>query len=350
MTIIIFIIVLLVCVIAHEWGHFFAARKSGMLVEEFGFGIPPKLWSWKKGETTYSINALPIGGFVKIAGENGLDESIPSNRQFESKPWYLKSIVLVAGVLCNVILAFVLFTAAYTIGMPAIVATGGVPTIVDVVPGSPAAQAGLLVGDTVESVVVSTVPITTITTEALHKAITTTTGDVVLVYTRSNETRTATITPAVEKNNRKIGVGIAAIANEKQPLFTAMKYAAMQTVSVGGTIFVTLGSLIKGLFGDSSVAGNLIGPVGLAHEVGNAATMGFTYLLAFTAMISVNLAVLNIMPFPALDGGRLIIVLLEAITRRRFSQKIVAIIHTSGFLLLLGLMLYLTIGDIGRLL
>ena len=110
MVIILFIIVILVTVLVHEWGHFMVARKSGMIVEEFGFGIPPRLFSWKKGETTYSINALPIGGFVKIAGENGLETAVPLNRQFETKPWYLKSAVLVAGVACNILLAIILFT------------------------------------------------------------------------------------------------------------------------------------------------------------------------------------------------------------------------------------------------
>jgi regulator of sigma E protease len=151
MTIIIFIIVLFVCVIAHEWGHFFAARKSGMRVEEFGFGIPPRIWGKKKGETLYSINALPIGGFVKIAGENGIEEGVPPEQQFDAKPWYLKAIVLVAGVTMNIVLALVLFTAAYLLGMPTSV-QGGTPTIVSVSADAPAGRAGLLVGDTVTAV------------------------------------------------------------------------------------------------------------------------------------------------------------------------------------------------------
>ncbi|MES2224483.1 MAG: site-2 protease family protein [Patescibacteria group bacterium] len=353
MTIIIFILVLLVTVIAHEWGHFYVARKSGMTVEEFGFGIPPRLFSWKKGGTTYSINALPIGGFVKIAGENGFEDpaidATPKDKQFESKPWYLKSAVLVAGVVCNILLAIVLFTVAYAIGMP-VAMEGGTPTVINVVSGSPAAKSGLEVGDVITGVSVGSAAIAAApSTETVHDAIVANDGNVVLSVKRGNKDVPFTIVPEGTGSARVIGIAIEPVSQQRLPLFRAFTAAVQQTISMAGQIFSTLGSLIAGIFTPNNTASALVGPVGLAKEVGSAASIGFTYLLAFTAAISVNLAVLNIMPFPALDGGRLVVVLLEAITKRKFSQKTVGIIHAIGFIVLLGLMVFLTVGDVRKL-
>jgi regulator of sigma E protease len=349
MTVILLLVVLLVCVIAHEWGHFFAARKSGMLVEEFGFGIPPRIWGKKKGETLYSINALPIGGFVKIAGENGLDESIPLHRQFDSKPWYLKAIVLVAGVTMNIILAIVLFTFAYQLGMPTVV-PGGTPTIVSITAKAPAAEAGLSVGDTVEKVVIDGKEAEAISTEALREQITAGAKTVVIDYVHDGTKKQATVTPTGEDSNRYIGLAIEEIGTIQTGFFDAVAIAWKQTWGLVGAVWHTLGELVSGLFGGTKGSiGELIGPVGLAGEVKSAAKISFAYLLAFTAAISVNLAVLNIMPFPALDGGRLLVVLVEAVTKRKLSRSVVGVIHGIGFLLLILLLVFLTIGDIKKL-
>ena len=347
MTIILFILVLLVTVLVHEWGHFITAKKSGMLVEEFGFGIPPRLWSFKKGETKYSINALPIGGFVKIAGENGAENTVPYERQFESKPWYVKSMVLVAGVVCNFILGLLLFTVAYTIGMPGITPEGA-PTVIGVVSGSPSEAAGIKVGDKVTEVLVGKRAVETLDTEHIRTAIQTSTEPVVISYIQQDETVTTTIEPASTADGRVIGIGIEPIGIIQEPFFPALGKAWTQTITLTGNIFSAIGSLVAGLFDGKPSTLNLIGPVGLAKEVGNAATFGATYLLAFVATISLNLAVLNIMPFPALDGGRLLVVWGEALTRRKFSAVTIGIIHTVGFLILIGLMVVLTIGDIKK--
>ncbi len=347
MVIILFIVVLLVTVLVHEWGHFIAAKKSGMLVEEFGFGIPPKLWGWKKGETTYSINALPIGGFVKIAGENGEDMNVPADRQFESKPWYLKSLVLLAGVICNFLLAVVLFAIAYTVGMPG-VTDGGTPTVISVVQGSPTADSGIAVGDTIQSVAVDGKTVDVLDTEKIHDAIQAGNKDVTISYTHDDQQQDATLIPTETDGNRMIGVAIESIGVIKQPFFAALGSAWRQSVSLTGNIFSAIGTLVGNLFTGHGSAEGLMGPVGLAREVGNAATFGLAYLLAFTATISLNLAVLNVLPFPALDGGRLIVVWGEAITRRKFSPTVVGLIHGIGFLLLIGLMVFLTVGDIRK--
>ncbi len=350
MTIIIFLLVLLVCVIAHEWGHFFAARKSGMLVEEFGFGIPPRIWGKKKGETLYSINALPIGGFVKIAGENGLQEGVLPERQFDTKPWYKKSLVLIAGVVMNILLALVLFSVANMLGMPTIT-EDGTPTIVAISTNSPAQQAGLRVGDQVRALSIDGVSSEVLQTEALRAQIIAGAKEVVLFYQRGDVVNEVVLIPEGEGGARMIGLGVEPIGTAQQSFTQSISAAWKQTWTLVGAIWDTLSHLVVGIVtkeGDG-VSG-LMGPVGLANEVRGAATIGFAYLLAFTAVISVNLAVLNIMPFPALDGGRLLVVLLETIFKKRFSKKVVGYIHGIGFLLLIVLMVVLTVGDIRKLL
>lgn len=344
MTIILFIIVLLVCVLVHEWGHYITAKKSGMLVEEFGFGIPPRLWSWKNGETRYSINALPIGGFVKIAGENGATEGAPLDRQFETKPWYLKSLVLLAGVIMNIILALVLFAAAYLIGLPGVV-DGGTPTVISVSEGSPVAASGILVGDTITRVAVGPTPVALLTTEAIHEAIVGSTKDVTISYFHAGDPQTVTLTPT---KDRTIGVSIEPIGIVKESFTDAFVKAGQQVVTLTRNILGALSTLVGRIASGHPSTSGLIGPVGLAKEIGSAATFGFAYLLAFIATISINLAVLNAMPFPALDGGRLIIVWGEALTRRKFSPTTVGVIHGIGFLILIGLMIALTVGDVKR--
>ncbi len=190
---------------------------------------------------------------------------------------------------------------------------------------------------------------TPISTDELHEAITKSDGPVTISYVHFGKEQSTDIAPDGKGASRVIGLAIEPVSMQRLPLPKAFVAALHQTYSTGTLIFSTLGSLIAGIFHHNDTAKSLVGPVGLAHEVGSAASIGFTYLLAFTAMISVNLAVINIMPFPALDGGRLVVVLLEAITRRKFSQNTVGIIHAVGFVILLGLMLFLTVGDVRRL-
>lgn len=349
MTIILFIVVLLVTVLVHEWGHFIAARKSGMLVEEFGFGIPPRLWSWTRGGTKYSINALPFGGFVKIAGENGLEDAVPTDKQFESKPWYKQAIVLIAGVVCNILLAILLFTISYSIGTPTL-NDSGTPTVLHVTKDSPVDTAGVSVGDTIIKIVKYDEELESIDTASLKETIAGSTDPIAITFIHNKKESTAIVTPRTKEGVATLGISVEKVSIEKTSLPKAFVRSLKQTLFITGSIFSTVGSLLSNLILGVKQSQELIGPIGLATEIKNASSIGFGYLLAFTAMISVNLAVINILPFPALDGGRLIIVLLERITRRKFSKKVVGIIHAGGFILLIGLMIFLSVGDIGRLL
>jgi len=345
MTAIAFILIFLAIVLVHEWGHFYVARKCGMRVLEFGFGLPPRIASKQGKNTLYSLNALPIGGFVRIAGENGLEDDVPKEEQFESKKWYAKSAVLVAGVVCNVLLGFILFFAAYVSGIP-VITPDGTPTIVSITDGFPAQQAGLQINDTVTGIrALDGTPIK-LTTEAVHTFLTTHDEPITLEITRSGTAQTITITPKEENGSRMIGVAIESIATSDASFINALNYAGSQSIGTLSLIFVTLKSLLIGLFSHQPSAEGLVGPVGLVKIVGEATKIGIGYVLALAAAISINLAAVNILPFPALDGGRLLIVLLEALTGRTFSKKTAAIIHSAGFIILIGLMIFLTIKDI----
>lgn len=344
MTFLLFIFVLLVTVLVHEWGHFWTAKRFGMLVEEFGFGIPPRLWSWKKGETRYSINALPFGGFVKIAGENGDEPDKDPARQFEARPWYAKSVVLVAGVVCNILLAVLLFTVAFSVGSPSISETG-TPTIIGVTKDSPAEKAGLSIGEKVTSAQKGNKTIAVDSTETLRSFINKETTPITFTVGTESDTRSVTVTPVSTDDGVMVGLGIEKVGIERYSIGRSFILAIERTWIVTKNIFNVVGALLASLFGGEKVTG-LVGPVGIAQEVRSASAIGFTYLLSFIALISINLAVLNILPFPALDGGRLIIVLLEAVFRRKFSKTVIGLIHTAGFFILISLMLFLTVKDI----
>lgn len=347
MTLLIFIAVLFVTVMVHEWGHFITAKRSGMLVEEFGFGIPPRIYAWKKGETTYSINALPFGGFVKIAGENGTDSSKDPSRQFDSKPWHLRALVLVAGVVCNTILAIVLFSASFMLGTPAVDEVHGTPTVLSVTPNMPIAEAGLAVGDTIVSITQKNKILSPLTTEHLKEALRESKEPLSVTYKNKTEEKTVVITPIkTDQGITAIGIAVEPVVTKRLSLFEAVPQAVLQTVALAKGIFHTVGALVESLFTREGSLGELVGPVGLAKEVRQASAIGFSYLLAFTALISVNLAVLNILPFPALDGGRLVIIIVEKIVRKNFSKKTIGIIHSAGFLLLITLMIVLSVKDV----
>jgi regulator of sigma E protease len=348
MTVILFIIVLLVTVLVHEWGHYITAKKSGMLVEEFGFGIPPRIYAWKRGETTYSINAIPFGGFVKIAGENGIENTTPVDRQFESKPWYKQSLVLVAGVVCNILLAVLLFTISYTVGTQ-VIDPAGTPTVVHVTSGGAIEQSGIKIGDKIIQISKNGQTVESIETQNIKQFIGNSPAPIAFTYLRNKITTTVVVTPVEQQGSFFLGLGVEKVSIEKSSLVDAFSKAIRQTIAVTTSIFKTVGSLLTGLFNGEKQAGQLLGPIGLAKEVRSASAIGFAYLLSFTAMISINLAVINILPFPALDGGRLIIVILERIFNKKFSKKVVGMIHAGGFILLFGLMIVLSIGDIRRL-
>ncbi len=380
MNILIFVIILLILVVAHEAGHFFTAKGFGIRVDEFGFGFPPKLFGIKKGETEYTFNLLPLGGFVKIFGENPDDlpavstpqalqagentGSTDEDRKFYNKAKWKQAIVLFAGVLANFVLAWFLFSFGLMSGLPTSVDSkpyGQVLTDVHLVvlstaPNSPAAIGGLRSGDKIVSVTHmkpdEKLTADEINPESLKTFIEAHPGSELEVgYIRGNnqEVKIAKVTPKDTDGNVAIGIAMDEIGIAKLPLFTAFFEGMKLTLSVTKGTLVGLYTLIAdGIRGKGSLA-SVTGPVGLVGIVGDAYKFGFAYLISFTALISVNLAIINLLPFPALDGGRLFFLLIEKLKGSRINPKVANTANMIGFGILIFLMLVVTYHDVVKL-
>ncbi len=359
MNIIIFIIILLVLVVSHEWGHFIVAKKSGIRVDEFAFGMGPKLLSWKKGETTYRLNAFPIGGYVKIFGENPDEESIngpDKNRSFVSKPKYMQASVMFAGIFMNLLVAWVLLSVGFMTGLPSSVASApngakvsnAELTITNVMKDSPAELAGLKAGDKITHLKTEKDETDVPSKESLQYFIRKHGGeDILVTYNRGTEQKEVHIIPTagLVDGAPGIGVNIDLVGTLKLPVHKAF-FEGLKL-----TWYYTTGT-VKGFYdlivGNVS-ASSLSGPVGIVGIVGDATKLGFVYLLSFTALISINLAVINLVPFPALDGGRLLFLLIEKIKGSRITPKVANCINAIGFVLLMILMVVITFNDVVKL-
>jgi regulator of sigma E protease len=351
-TLIIFLVLLSVLVIAHEFGHFFAARRAGMKVEEFGLGFPPRLWSWKdKKGTRWSLNLFPLGGFVKIKGENGEEkEKDETNFTAKSIPWRL--FVLSGGIIMNVIAAWALFSFGFATGIPALVdsastdpnaiISGMQVRIIEVQKDSPAAKAGLVPGDTLLRVNGQDVTSATAVRDLLAQNTSGAAVDLVL----AEKTLTVTPTYSAELSKYIIGAAFVDTGMMRYPWYTAPLKGLEATIQATKDVVVGLWTVLTGLIGSGKVAAELSGPVGIAVLTGQVAKMGFAYLLQFAAMLSINLAILNALPIPALDGGRILFVLIEAIRRKPLSGRTEQTIHAIGFALLIILVLCVTYRDV----
>lgn len=361
MSVIIFLLVLFILVLVHEWGHFITAKKTGMRVDEFGIGFPPKLFGIKKGETEYTFNALPIGGFVKIFGEN-YDDVVSSedcSRGFSSRPKWAQALVLIAGVTMNIIFAWFLFSLTYMIG---------VQTLVDESSASPSAQlyvTGVMAGSPAESMPAGSLVnaieydgqeyISPTPSEFSELVSTAGPNPVNITYTYDNTKETVEVTPVqglLEDDNERylVGTSLSMVDVVSKPFFTSIVDGFKATIEGLVAISSGLYNLIKqAVVGDADFS-QVAGPVGIVGMVGDAASFGFTTLLTFTAIISLNLAVINLLPFPALDGGRLVFVAIEAVTGRRIPPEWAGRVNLVGFAILMLLMIAVTYNDIIRLL
>lgn len=368
MTVIIFIIVLAVLIFVHELGHFLFAKASGIRVDAFAIGFGPTLVSRTVGETKYAINAIPFGGYVKIFGENPDEESISgkdSSRSFVNKPRLKQALVLVAGVLFNFLFAWVLYAVIFIAGVTA--TTDGFEKyaanfdnlkimITDVLAGSPADRAGLKMGDTIVSV---TSPAGTVKSadadfaeKPLQDAIAGSRGEVItLQYERKGQAGSADLKPVegLVEGRHAIGISMQKVADLKLPFLTAIYEGGHYTLIMIRETAVSLYDFVANIFRGKANFAAVTGPVGIAGIVGNAADMGFVYLLMITALISINLGVINLIPFPALDGGRLLFVAVESVIRRRISTHYANAVNAVGFALLMLLMVVVTYKDIARL-
>ncbi len=363
MSIIIFVIILGVLILVHEFGHFIVAIKSGIKVSEFGIGFPPKiakLFRWK--ETDFTINAIPFGGFVKIFGENPDEESISgadSSRSFVNKPRWIQALVLVAGVSFNVIFAWILISAGFMSGLPTPVDYQGPgvvenPRVIITTVGvdSPAHLAGLKAGDSIKSVSFNGTSVSQLSPESVSDFIKNH-GDekIDIVYTRGEDEFNTSVTPVsgIVEDKKAIGISMDLIGILRLPVHQALWEGAKTTASL---LWSVTSGLAVFLFNTVTFKGDfsqVTGPVGIVGMVGDVSHLGFIYLLSFTAFISLNLAVINLIPFPALDGGRLLFVLIEAIRRKPISPKVANTFNGVGFALLVLLMIVVTVHDVVKL-
>lgn len=361
MTIVLFITILFFLILVHELGHFLTAKWARMRVDEFAIGFPPRLFSLRKGETEYSINLLPIGGYVKIFGENGL-EGDASKRSFGARPKYQQTIVLLAGVAMNILAAWVIFVAVAMLGTPTAITEDewrsdgtGELTITSVVPDSPAFRAGMPLGAEVTGVSTNADALEELTPSAFSKFIASNEGEAITInYETDGVGRSATLISEAgviegEPEREAVGLATALVAIKKASFFEALWIGTLRTFDSLVAITVGLFTFIVSALTLSADVSQVTGPIGIAGLVGQAAEFGFTSLLLFTAFISLNLAVINLLPIPALDGGRLLFVAAEAVIRRPIDPEWMARVNFIGFALLILLMVAVTYNDILRL-
>lgn len=416
LTILIFLIILGLLVFVHELGHFIVAKRNGVRVNEFGFGFPPRLIGlervaspkiemieqkeevnleaevggqavetvvvtrqqelvrvrqtkkWRlffgknksqnqEGEV-YSLNLIPLGGFVKIYGEEGEGEKNPHS--FMAKTAWQKTLILFAGVFMNFLLAVFLFALGHFIGLPSAIDESEVAKypdarlqIVNIIQGSPAASAGLTSGD----FVIGLKDFQGRILEGIKRPsqfqdfVDNEKGkEITVIVQRGGSNIDFVLTPRVNPPSGQgpLGVELASVAQIRLPWYQAIWQGFLTTVELLWLFVSALYVIIKNLFITGQAGVDVVGPVGIFNLTGQAATMGFIYLLQLTAMLSINLAVINAFPFPALDGGRVLFILIEKIKGSPIKAKTAGLVNTIGFALLIALMAFVTFRDITK--
>ncbi|HUD02512.1 MAG TPA: site-2 protease family protein [Candidatus Paceibacterota bacterium] len=380
MTFVYFILILVVLVIIHEFGHFIVAKLSGICVDEFGIFFPPRIAAIKRGETEYSINWLPFGGFVKIFGENGetnerspdalvgVPTSEAERRNFVNKPRYVQAAVIVAGIVFNLIFAWLVLSAGYMAGIPTSPGTNTVGTVTnvqvmvtDVLPSSPAEKSGLLASDQIEDIQTATAAL-----DVRSLAQTQNSGaadavtnfilahqdeSVVITVLRDGQQKTflAKAAEGIVAGHKAIGVELSDVGTLKLGLPQALVQGAVLGYDITVSTAQGLATFFKQLITLTANFNDVSGPIGIT--VFGAATLkqGWVAAALLTALISINLAIINIIPIPGLDGGRLLIIGIEAVIRRPVNPSIVMKATMVGFALLILLMVVVSYHDIVRL-
>ncbi len=346
MTLIYFLLMLGIIVFIHELGHFFWAKKSGVYCYEFSLGFGPKLFSFKRknDETLYCIRLIPIGGYVSMAGEEADDDkTVPKDKKLYNKPWYKKIIIVLAGVTNNFILGFlVFFIVSLCFG-----SFTTKPIIGEVSKDSASQKAGIKTGDKIISINGKktntwddvTLTLTLANNEKPQK---------LLVETKDGDEKQILVKPTKIKGKKgkvSYSYGIALDDTKHYGIKNAFSYATSKFASTFNSMIVTIKALFTGKIGLNALSG----PVGIYSIVGTQSKSGLSGLLYLLAYLSINVGFINLLPFPAFDGYRAVVILIEKITGKTVNQKVDAIINNIGLMLLFALMIFITIKDILRL-
>lgn len=325
-------------IIGHEFGHFTVAKLSGVKVTEFSFGMGPRIFRFGRGETEYSIRIFPIGGFVKMLGE---DEEVTDPRSFSTKPAAAKAAIIAAGPIMNILISMLIFAAiAITVGYMKPVVDNyyrnpDTPTV-----QYPAEKSGIEKGDRIVAVNNKKI----LTYDDFRMFMYDNGGKpFTMTVERQGQLKNAVITPVKDTDGSYL-IGIMASFGKAGPV-EGLRYGFLSTVTYSKQIIGFLKSLIVG----TANTGDVSGPVGIIKITGDAARQGFGSLLLFTAYLSINLAIINLIPFPALDGGWLFIILIETIIRKKIDENKMGVINFIGFTLLMGIMVVITFRDVSRL-
>ena len=358
LTLIVAFISLLFLIISHEFGHFILAKKFGMKVEEFGIGYPPKLWGKKYGETLYSINLLPFGAFVRILGH---EERVNDPRSFTAKPIWQRSLVILGGVISFWIICFILMTFLMMTGMPMEIGddetagfTNSRVQLLAVAPNSPASSAGLKVGDTILSVEGKDSKIKKVETVGeLQSFIKDNSGkNIVIVVQRGREVFDVMAEPRKNppQNEGALGVALIRTGLKTFPWYQAPIEGAKETWNLTITIVDGWRMVLSSLFSGHGLpqGAEVRGIVGIFDLFVQTGEMGSTYFIRFVAIIAVSLALVNVLPIPALDGGWFVLLMIEAVRKKPIDEKWEKRITSFFFILLILLMIFITFKDILR--
>ncbi len=378
-AIFLFLLILLVLVIIHEFGHFIVAKLTKMRVDEFAFGFPPRIYSKKIGETLYSFNSLPLGGYVSILGESGQDatsgedvgsqqandqnksDSAKNNpRAFSNRPWWAQLLVLIAGVTMNMLLAWVIFISiSYgEIRMSTddekyghLVKNSSL-MVVDAAVDSPAQRAGLIPGSTLISIKSLGKNAELSSPKSLISFVSSHQNDPLLISYKTpdgniNDTTIAAVFGIIP-DKKAIGISVENVGVINTTILQALSIGTERTYSITVLTLEGLKSLVTEVINGKSVIDSLSGPVGIAKIVGQTSTYGFEAVLTLVAILSINLAIFNALPLPALDGGRIVVVAIETVLKRRIPFKYYSWVNMVGFLLLILLLIVVTINDVSK--
>lgn len=358
MVFLLFFLILALLVFSHEFGHFLFAKFSGVKVEEFGFGFPPRLLGIRRGETLYSLNILPFGGFVKIFGEDNTEKL--DDRSFAGLSMRARAAIIGAGVFFNILLAWALFSVGFVVGVPTLIADGDTTTLLEqnevrilaVQSDTPAFMSGLEAGDQLVRIGAGGEYFEVKTIARVQQFIKAHAGAPISIYVqRGGERRTVTAVPSIQPEEGKgaLGITMGVIGIERASWYRAPIRGLRATIASVGVLGKALAGFFAKLTTGRAFLDNVAGPLGIAMLIEDTSRFGIVFLIQLVALLSVNLALINLMPFPGLDGGRLFFLLIEFVRGSPINQQVHRYAHTAGFILLLLLMLMITYHDIARL-